>query len=72
MHNSFVVLFRFVRCFFSVATRQITKKCAQLTISLECSSDDLLNRNVILRKHDDNGLVFVTERNTKKYKDFKV
>lgn len=30
----------------------------------------MLNRNVILRKHDRDGFVFVTERNTKKYTDF--
>lgn len=34
------------------------------------SDDEILNRNVILRKFDDDGWIFVTERNTKKYKDF--
>lgn len=29
----------------------------------------MLNRNVIRRGHDANGIVFVTERNCKKYKD---
>ncbi|XP_031627842.1 uncharacterized protein LOC116343760 [Contarinia nasturtii] len=41
-----------------------------MTIAGMDDVDVLLNRNVILRKHDDNGLIFVTERNTKKYKDF--
>ncbi|XP_055298077.1 pyridoxine/pyridoxamine 5'-phosphate oxidase 2 isoform X2 [Sitodiplosis mosellana] len=41
-----------------------------MTIAGLSDTDDLLNRNVILRKHDDNGLIFVTERNTMKFKDF--
>lgn len=35
-----------------------------------CSDDEVLNRNVLMRKHDDNGWVFVTERNSMKYKNF--
>lgn len=30
----------------------------------------VLNRNVILVNHDDDGFVFITQRNTQKYKDF--
>lgn len=30
----------------------------------------VLNRNVLLRKFDRSGLVFVTERQSRKYKDF--
>lgn len=37
---------------------------------IDFSPDALLNRNVMLRMHDQNGFIFVTERNTKKYKDF--
>lgn len=30
----------------------------------------VLNRTVILVEHNDDGFVFITERNTQKYKDF--
>lgn len=45
-----------------------------LLTKLKCyfnnSVDELLNRNVVLKKHDSNGFIFITERNTKKYTDF--
>lgn len=48
-----------------------TKKLKHILIE-KClySTDALLNRNVMLRKYDQNGFIFVTERNTKKYRDF--
>lgn len=41
-----------------------------LMISLFFSEKQILNRNVILVHHDDKGFIFVTERNSRKYKDF--
>jgi len=42
-----------------------------MTIATAHKNNEVLNRNVLLRKFDQSGLAFVTERNSRKYKDLK-
>lgn len=43
--------------------------CSLKIFSKYYSKGEVLNRTVVLRDHDDDGIVFVTERNSRKYQD---